>query len=166
MSETITKKKEIIAPVYDPNKAPVFNINDIEKLLPHRYPFLLVDKVIEMTDSYVVGIKNVTMNEPHFQGHFPSNPVMPGVLMVEAMAQCGGILCMNLQNPEDKFDTYFLKLDNVKFKAKVLPGDTLIMKLELLNPIRRGICEMRGTAFVGTKLVVEADMMAQIVKVN
>jgi UDP-3-O-[3-hydroxymyristoyl] N-acetylglucosamine deacetylase / 3-hydroxyacyl-[acyl-carrier-protein] dehydratase len=166
MSEIVNRRNQIIAPSYDPNVAPVKSIKDIENLLPHRYPFLLVDKIIEMTDNYVVGIKNVTMNEPHFQGHFPSNPVMPGVLILEAMGQCGGILCLSLQEPDVKFDTYFLKLDNAKFKAMVTPGDTLIMKMELNGPIRRGLCDMHGSAFVGNKLVAEADMMAQIVKVT
>ncbi len=116
-----------------------------------------------MTDTYIVGIKNVTMNEPFFQGHFPNNPVMPGVLQIEAMAQTGGILCISLQEPGN-YDTYFLKIDGVKFKAKVLPGDTLVMKLELLSPVRRGICEMGAVAYVNDKLVCEATLMAQIVK--
>jgi UDP-3-O-[3-hydroxymyristoyl] N-acetylglucosamine deacetylase / 3-hydroxyacyl-[acyl-carrier-protein] dehydratase len=164
MSITTNTKKELNIPVYDPNKPPVKTIQDIERTLPHRYPFLLVDKIIEMSDTHVVGIKNVTFNEPFFQGHFPGNPVMPGVLQLEALAQCGGLLCIDLMEPNIQFDTYFLKIDGAKFKAMVLPGDTLIMKMELLAPIRRGICEMRGTAFVGNKLVCEATMMAQVVK--
>jgi UDP-3-O-[3-hydroxymyristoyl] N-acetylglucosamine deacetylase / 3-hydroxyacyl-[acyl-carrier-protein] dehydratase len=161
---TATSRKDIIAPIYDPNSPAVKTIHDIEKILPHRYPFLLVDKIVEMTETYIVGIKNVTINEPFFQGHFPSNPVMPGVLQLEAMAQCGGILAINSQEPGTAFDTYFLKIDNAKFKAMVIPGDTLIMKLEFNGPIRRGICDMHGTAFVGSKMVCEADLMAQIVK--
>jgi UDP-3-O-[3-hydroxymyristoyl] N-acetylglucosamine deacetylase / 3-hydroxyacyl-[acyl-carrier-protein] dehydratase len=165
MSEIITPKRVApVAPHYDPNVAPIKNAKEVESILPHRYPFLLVDKVIEMTDNYIVAVKNVTMNEPYFQGHFPQNPVMPGVLQLEALAQCGGILCISLQDVGTTFDTYFLKIDNAKFKAMVVPGDTLILKMELTGPIRRGICEMRGTAFVGNKLVCEADMVAQIVK--
>lgn len=124
---------------------------------------LLVDKIIEFSDTHIVGVKNVTYNEPFFQGHFPGNYVMPGVLQVEALAQCGGLLAIP-KNTTDKYDTYFLKVDNCKFKQKVVPGDTLILKMELKNPIRRGICEMRGTIFVGSKVVCEADLTAQIVK--
>lgn len=151
------------APVYDPNKPPLYDIHAIEKKLPHRYPFLLIDKVIEMSDRHVVAIKNVTYNEHFFQGHFPGNCVMPGVLQVEALAQTGGILTI----PDDidhTYDTYFLKIDNCKFKNKVVPGDTLILKMELMNPVRRGICEMKGTIFVGDKIVAEAELVAQIVK--
>jgi UDP-3-O-[3-hydroxymyristoyl] N-acetylglucosamine deacetylase / 3-hydroxyacyl-[acyl-carrier-protein] dehydratase len=165
MSEVVsTKRVPVEAPHYDPNVPPIKNAKEVEAILPHRYPFLLVDKVIEMTDDYIVAVKSVTMNEPHFQGHFPGNPVMPGVLQLEALAQCGGILCISLQEVGASFDTYFLKIDNAKFKAMVVPGDTLILKMQLTGPIRRGICEMRGTAFVGNKLVCEADMVAQIVK--
>jgi UDP-3-O-[3-hydroxymyristoyl] N-acetylglucosamine deacetylase / 3-hydroxyacyl-[acyl-carrier-protein] dehydratase len=152
------------APVYDPNQPVLFDIQAIERILPHRYPFLLVDKVIELTDKHVVAIKNVTYNEPYFQGHFPGNSVMPGVLQVEALAQCGGILAIPRDNPNEFYDTYFLKIDNCKFKQKVVPGDTLVLKMELMNPIRRGICEMKGTIFVGDKLVCEAELVAQIVK--
>ncbi len=162
--ETTSKKTAPIAPIYDPNIAPIKNNTEVAALLPHRYPFLLLDKIIEMTDTYIVGIKNVTINEPFFQGHFPGNPVMPGVLQLEALAQCGGVLCILSQQTGEPFDTYFLKIDNAKFKAMVVPGDTLIMKMELNGPIRRGICDMRATAFVGSKLVCEADMVAQIVK--
>lgn len=152
-------------PQYDPNKPPVYDIQGVESILPHRYPFLLVDKIIELDQKHVVGIKNVTFNEPFFQGHFPGNSVMPGVLMVEALAQCGGILAITSVGEEgDKFDTYFVKIDNCKFKQKVVPGDTLILKMELSNPIRRGMCEMHGTVYVGEKLVAEADLVAQIVK--
>lgn len=150
-------------PTYYPDKPPVHDVTAIEKILPHRYPFLLVDKIIELTDTYIVGVKNVTYNEPFFQGHFPGNYVMPGVLQVEALAQCGGLLAIP-KNTDDKYDTYFLKVDNCKFKQKVVPGDTLILKMELKNPIRRGIVEMRGTIFVGSKVVCEGDLTAQIVK--
>jgi UDP-3-O-[3-hydroxymyristoyl] N-acetylglucosamine deacetylase/3-hydroxyacyl-[acyl-carrier-protein] dehydratase len=150
-------------PKYDPTQPPLLDIHAIEKVLPHRYPFLLVDKVIELTDKYVVAIKNVTYNEPFFQGHFPGNCVMPGVLQVEALAQAGGFLAIP-RNSEDQYDTYFLKIENCKFKQKVVPGDTMILKMELNNPIRRGICEMKGTIFIGDKLVCEADLVAQIVK--
>jgi UDP-3-O-[3-hydroxymyristoyl] N-acetylglucosamine deacetylase/3-hydroxyacyl-[acyl-carrier-protein] dehydratase len=151
-------------PVYDPNQQPVYDIRRIEKSLPHRFPFLLVDKIIELSDTHVVGIKNVTFNEYFFQGHFPGNPIMPGVLQIEALAQAGGILALNTYQDPENYDTYFLKIDNCKFKQKVLPGDTMILKLELISPIRRGICEMRGTVFVGNKVCTEADLVAQIVK--
>lgn len=150
-------------PAYYPDKPPVYDIQEIERTLPHRFPFLLVDKIIEHSDTHIVGVKNVTVNEPFFQGHFPGNYIMPGVLQVEALAQCGGLLAIP-RGTTDKYDTYFLKVDNCKFKQKVVPGDTLILKMELKNPIRRGICEMKGTIFVGSKVVCEADLTAQIVK--
>lgn len=150
-------------PVYDPTLPPVYDLSYIEKKLPHRFPFLLLDKVIELSDTHIVGVKNVTFNEWFFQGHFPGNPVMPGVLQIEALAQCGGILAMNI-SLEGLYDTYFLKIDNCKFKQMVKPGDTMLLKLELSGPIRRGICEMRGTVYVGNKVCAEADLVAQIVK--
>lgn len=164
IKQYIKKNKQLKnVPVYDPSQQPIFTSQQIEKTLPHRYPFLLVDKIIELTDKYIVGVKNVTFNEPFFVGHFPGNPIMPGVLQIEAMAQTGGILCINAM-PQGDYDTYFLKIDNCKFKQMVKPGDTMLMKLELLAPIRRGICEMRGTVYVGNKIVTEADLMAQLVK--
>lgn len=151
-------------PYIDLNKKPLYDVYDILKILPHRYPFLLVDKILEMSADKVVGVKNVTMNEPFFTGHFPENPVMPGVMMIEAIAQVGGILVMNtLDNPAD-YTPYFMKIDNVKFKRKVSPGDTLVFFVELVTPIRRGICHMRGVGYVDGKAVMEGEMMAQIVK--
>ena len=138
----------------------------IQQLLPHRYPFLLVDKIIEISETHVVGIKNITMNEALFQGHFPGNPIFPGVLQIEAMAQTGGILALNTVADKGNWDTYFLKIDNTRFKAMVRPGDTLILKLELLEPIRRGIVHMQGTAYVGSKIVSEGELTAQIVRRN
>ncbi len=150
-------------PVYNPSQAPIYTAKQIENTLPHRYPFLLVDKIIELTDQYIVGVKNVTFNEPFFVGHFPGNPVMPGVLQVEALAQTGGILAINSLGGE-AYDTYFLKIDNCRFRQQVVPGDTMILRMELITPIRRGICEMRGTVYVGNKVVTEAELMAQLVK--
>ncbi|HYK44339.1 MAG TPA: bifunctional UDP-3-O-[3-hydroxymyristoyl] N-acetylglucosamine deacetylase/3-hydroxyacyl-ACP dehydratase [Parafilimonas sp.] len=166
IKQYIKKNKHVKdVPVYDPSQPPVYGHSYIEKTLPHRFPFLLIDKIIELTDTRIVGIKNVTFNEWFFQGHFPSNPVMPGVLQVEALAQTGGILCINAM-PNGKYDTYFLKIDNCKFKQKVVPGDTMILKMELNGPIRRGICDMKGTVYVGGKVATEADLVAQLVKVD
>jgi UDP-3-O-[3-hydroxymyristoyl] N-acetylglucosamine deacetylase/3-hydroxyacyl-[acyl-carrier-protein] dehydratase len=158
------KKVAKSGPKIDLTKDPIYDINDIEKLLPHRYPFLLVDKIMEISDTHIIGVKNITLNEPQFTGHFPSNPVMPGVLQVEAMAQAGGILALSpLPDPEN-YNTYFMKIDNVKFKRKVIPGDTIIFDLKLLTPIRRGIVHMGGKGYVNGQVCVEAELMAQIIK--
>ncbi|BEG98004.1 bifunctional UDP-3-O-[3-hydroxymyristoyl] N-acetylglucosamine deacetylase/3-hydroxyacyl-ACP dehydratase [Bacteroides sedimenti] len=158
------RQHEVQAPIYNCNEAPVMDVNRIRELLPHRYPFLLVDKIIEVGPTHIVGVKNITGNEPFFQGHFPQEPVMPGVLQVEAMAQTGGLLVLNSVDDPERYSTYFMKIDSVKFRQKVVPGDTLIFRLELLAPIRRGISTMKGYAFVGETVVSEAEFMAQIVK--
>lgn len=159
-------KASIASPLsrFDLNKPPVFDINAIKNLLPHRPPFLLVDKILEVTADGVVGLKNVTMNEAFFVGHFPEEPVMPGVLQIEAMAQTGGILILSSVPDPENYITYFMKVDQVKFRQKVVPGDTLIFELKLVSPIRRGLCHMRGTAWVGDKVVMEAEMLAQIAR--
>lgn len=158
------KHQEIQAPVYNPNVEPVMDINRIKELLPHRYPFLMVDKVIEKGSNYIVGVKNVTGNEPYFQGHFPQEPVMPGVLHVEAMAQTGGLLVLGQVDEPEKYSTYFMKIDNVKFRSKVVPGDTLLFHVSFMTPLRRGCTVMKGYAFVGEKIVTECEFMAQIIK--
>ena len=158
------RKHEIQAPIYDPNEEPIMDNNRIRELLPHRYPMQLVDKITAIGPTSIVGIKNVTANEPFFQGHFPQEPVMPGVLQVEAMAQCGGLLVLNQVEEPEKWSTYFLNIDNVKFRQKVVPGDTLLFKVELLHPVRHGISSMKGYMFVGDKVVSEATFTAQIVK--
>lgn len=158
------KLNEVQPPVYDMGAEPLMDINRIRELLPHRYPFLMVDKIIQKTDNYIVGVKNVTANEPFFVGHFPQEPVMPGVLQVEAMAQTGGILVLAGLDEPERYSTYFLKIDNVKFRQKVVPGDTLIFRVEFTSEVRRGIATMRGLAFFGDKIVSEADFTAQIIK--
>ena len=155
---------EVQAPVYDCNEAPVMDVNRIRELLPHRYPMQLVDKVVEMGSNYIVAVKNVTSNEAFFQGHFPQEPVMRGVLQIEAMAQAGGLLVLNSVDEPERWSTYFLRIDDVKFRRKVVPGDTLLFRVELLAPIRHGISSMKGFAFVGETVVMEATFTAQIVK--
>ncbi len=158
------RKHEIQAPIYDPNEEPIMDVNRIRELLPHRYPMQLVDKVIELGATSIVGVKNITSNEPFFQGHFPQEPVMPGVLQIEAMAQCGGLLVLNTLEEPERWSTYFMRIDDVKFRQKVVPGDTLLFKVDLLAPVRHGISSMKGYVFVGDHIVSEATFTAQIVK--
>jgi UDP-3-O-[3-hydroxymyristoyl] N-acetylglucosamine deacetylase/3-hydroxyacyl-[acyl-carrier-protein] dehydratase len=158
------KKQEKAGKHFDLTKEPLYNINDIERMLPHRFPFLMVDKIMEIHEESIVGVKNITMNEPIFTGHFPGNPVFPGVLQIEAMAQVGGIFALSKVDEPHLYSTYFMKIDNVKFKQKVLPGDTLVFELNLLSPIRRGLVEMGGKAYVNGKMVMEAEMLAQVIK--
>ncbi len=158
------RKHEVQAPIYDPNEEPIMDINKIRELLPHRYPMQLVDKVISLGATSIVGVKNITSNEPFFQGHFPQEPVMPGVLQIEAMAQCGGLLVLNTVDEPERWSTYFMKIDDVKFRQKVVPGDTLLFKVDLLAPVRHGVSSMKGYGFVGDRVVVEATFTAQIVK--
>lgn len=158
------KHTEIQSPIYNPNKEPLIDINGVRKLLPHRYPFLMIDKIIEMDTNHAVAVKNVTVNEPFFQGHFPQEPVMPGVLIVEAMAQTAGVLVLNTVEEPERYSTYFMKIDNVKFRQKVVPGNTLLLHVSLMTEIRRGCAVVKGYAFVGEKIVAEAEFMAQIIK--
>lgn len=166
LQKIIKSEKRNHVPDLDLHKTPVKDINQIMEMLPHRPPFLLVDKILELSDTQVIGIKNVTMNEPFFVGHFPGAPVMPGVLQIEAMAQTGGILVLSTVPDPENYLTYLLKIDNVRYKHQVVPGDTLIFKLDLMSPIRRGICQMQARAYANGKLVSEAEIMAQIVKVK
>lgn len=164
MAKIIKTEKRNRVPVFDLNTEPALDVNDIMKILPHRPPFLLVDKILEISEKHVVAVKSVTMNEPFFEGHFPGQPVMPGVLQIEAMAQAGGVLVMNTVPDPENYLTFFMKIEQAKFKHPVVPGDTLVFKLELLSPIRRGICHMQAYAYSGGRLVTEAEMMAQIVR--
>lgn len=158
------QRQELQAPLYNPSQAPLMDINDIREHLPHRYPMLLVDKIIDRGETFIVGVKNVTVNEPFFQGHFPQEPVMPGVLLIEAMAQTGGLLVLATVEEPETYSTYFMKIDNVKFRQKVVPGDTLLFHVSFMTPLRRGCALMKGVAFVGDKVVCECEFMAQIVK--
>jgi UDP-3-O-[3-hydroxymyristoyl] N-acetylglucosamine deacetylase/3-hydroxyacyl-[acyl-carrier-protein] dehydratase len=158
------KKQEKEGKRFDLTREPLYNINDIEKMLPHRFPFLMIDKIMEIHEESIIGVKNITMNEPIFTGHFPGNPIFPGVLQIEAMAQVGGIFALSKVEDPHLYSTYFMKIDNVKFKQKVIPGDTIVFELFLLSPIRRGLVEMGGKAYVNGKVVMEAEMLAQVIK--
>jgi len=160
----LQSQREDNGPTYDPSVPPVYDTQKVEQTLPHRFPFLMVDKIIELTEDYVVGVKNITADQYFFQGHFPNNPIFPGVLQLEAMAQTGGVLALSTVDDPENWDTYFLKIDKVRFKRKVVPGDTLILKLKLLSPIRRGICFMQAKAYVANTLVSEGELTAQIIK--
>ncbi|MBR6647770.1 MAG: 3-hydroxyacyl-ACP dehydratase FabZ, partial [Bacteroidaceae bacterium] len=162
----IIRQNQIQAPIYNPNTEAVMDVNRVRRLLPHRYPFMLVDKIIEMGSNYIVGIKNLTANEPFFQGHFPDEPVMPGVLQIEAMSQVGGLMILNMIEKPEEFSTYFIKIEKVSFHKKVVPGDTLIFRVELVHPLRHGLAVMKGYGFVGEKLAVEATFTGQITKKN
>jgi UDP-3-O-[3-hydroxymyristoyl] N-acetylglucosamine deacetylase/3-hydroxyacyl-[acyl-carrier-protein] dehydratase len=166
LAKIIKTEKRNKVPHFDLNEPPLMDIHKIMSILPHRPPFLLIDRILELSDTHVVGMKNVTMNENFFVGHFPGSPVMPGVLQVEAMAQCGGVLVLNTVPDPENYLTYFMKMDKVKFKQKVLPGDTIIFKCELITPIRRGICHMQAYAYANGRIVAEAELMAQISKIK
>ncbi|RYD71617.1 MAG: 3-hydroxyacyl-ACP dehydratase FabZ, partial [Sphingobacteriales bacterium] len=157
-------KRDASVPQYDPNVKPIFDGKDIMRFLPHKYPFLFVDKIIEISPKHIVGVKNVTVSEYFFPGHFPNDPIMPGVLQIEAMAQVGGVMILSDLENADEYATLFMKIEHAKFKDKVVPGDTMLIRMELTAPVRRGICMMKGQVFVGNKVVTEAELMAQIVK--
>ena len=162
--DKINEEKRNKVPSFDLTAEPLYDIRAIQKILPHRYPMLLIDRILELSSTHVVGVKNVTLNEPFFQGHFPNEPVMPGVLIIEAMAQTGGVLALSTVDDPENYLTYFLKIDKAKFKRKVVPGDTLVFKMELMTEIRRGLCHMKAVAYVGDKIVAEGELMAQIIK--
>jgi UDP-3-O-[3-hydroxymyristoyl] N-acetylglucosamine deacetylase/3-hydroxyacyl-[acyl-carrier-protein] dehydratase len=165
INKQILKKEAMLKePPFDIYAKPLFDVIQIQKILPHRPPFLLVDKVLEMSDDHIIAMKSVTMNEPFFEGHFPGEPLMPGVLQVEAMAQTGGIFVLHQVPDPEMYSTYFLKINDVRFRGKVVPGDVLVFSIELIAPIRRGICQMRGKAYVGDKVVMDGELTAQIVK--